>query len=252
MNIRQDVAELLNKTKSIVVLLTGIVLLITLLFLGIRIFPIDEYWLNIFTEFLSIVATIGVLNEIAKYRETRQRHTQTIENVSSPVQAIAVTAASSLLRNGYLQGKKSELRDKDLSHADLRRVRLPNSNLDGTIMRKVKLDECYLREASLQGVDLSVASVTHADLSGAEMHYSTLVGANLTQTDLTYVKFVDAMLLNAILVNCNLSHANLEGANLKNTNLKGANMDEVKCNHRTILPDDQFWHEGVDWRAYTT
>jgi hypothetical protein len=95
------------------------------------------------------------------------------------------------------KGKRADLRDANLSGADLLGVNLRNADL-----RDANLNGADLIGANLRGADLRDANLNGADLSNAN-----LKGANLRNADLR-----DANLYAA-----NLSNANLSNTNLSNT-----------------------------------
>ncbi len=109
----------------------------------------------------------------------------------------------------------------DLSHADLRGLRLESSEdvllavRVGASLRGVRLPV----QAALQGASLAEANLRGADLTAADLRGANLAGAKLCWADLT-----GADLRGASLAGADLQGARLEGANLREANLEGANL----------------------------
>ena len=107
-------------------------------------------------------------------------------------------------------GSRANLRDADLSGADL--------------------SGANLRDADLSGADLSFANLRGADLSGANLRDADLSGADLSCANLS-----NANLRGANLRGADLSGANLSCANLSNANLSGASMDQMIWDIHTVF-----------------
>jgi hypothetical protein len=139
------------------------------------------------------------------------------------------------------------LRNADLSGADLR-----NANLSGAVLHGANL-----REANLHGADLYGAGLHRTNLHGADLYGSILRRANLREADLSEANLSDANLSiadlrGADLSGANLSRGNLVRANLNETNLSGANLNEtplyetyfVNTNLRNVHGLDTCVHHG--------
>ena len=107
-------------------------------------------------------------------------------------------------------GSRANLRDADLSGADLSGANLRDADLSGA----------NLRDANLRGADLSGANLRDADLSGADLSFANLSNANLRGANLR---------------GADLSGANLSCANLSNANLSGASMDQMIWDIHTVF-----------------
>ncbi|MFP5237952.1 MAG: pentapeptide repeat-containing protein [Acidobacteriota bacterium] len=83
---------------------------------------------------------------------------------------------------------QSDLREADLSGADLYWVLAADANFDGAVLRDAQLNGAKLRDATFRGADLRGAYVSYDNLGGA---------ANLEGADLT-----DALLDGANLAGC--------------------------------------------------
>lgn len=98
-----------------------------------------------------------------------------------------------------------DLRNADLSDAQLSGAQIANTNLSG---------------ANLSGADLSDVNLSGAVMSGANLHNANLSGAYLSGAKLN---------------NANLSGADLSDANFSGANLSGATWkDGRKCDDDTI------------------
>lgn len=97
--------------------------------------------------------------------------------------------------------------------------------------RRANLSQRDLSDADLSGANLSYANLSYADLSGANLSYAYLRCADLHEADLrcAYLGFADlrgAKLIWADLGEADLSDADLIGANLHDANLRCATFDD--------------------------
>jgi hypothetical protein len=140
---------------------------------------------------------------------------------------------------------RANLRDANLSDADLRGADLSGANLSDADLRGANLSDANLSDADLRGADLRGANLSDAnlrradlrgaDLRGASLSDADLRGANLSDADLRRADLRDADLRDANLSDANLSDANLSGANLSDANLRGADWIPVIPNiHSTV------------------
>jgi len=113
---------------------------------------------------------------------------------------------------------------------DLKKSNLVETDLSGL----------YLSRAELSGADLS-----GADLSGADLSESKLAGANLFETDLSGANLSNANLSNANLSNANLSNTDLSGAVLFETDLSGAVLFETDLSGAD-LAETNFTNAKID------
>jgi hypothetical protein len=103
---------------------------------------------------------------------------------------------------------------------------VPSSEVQwqGCDLRQADLSGANLTGANLINADLSNATLTDANLSNATLTDATLTDANLSNATLTDATLTDADLRNAILSRAILSLANLSRANLSRANLRGTNL----------------------------
>ncbi|WP_429912902.1 pentapeptide repeat-containing protein [Glycocaulis sp.] len=130
----------------------------------------------------------------------------------------------------------------DLSSARLARLRLP----DGADLREFDLSNADLREAQLFGVELEGAWLRSANLQKVELTGATLRGALLDSANLQKGKLAGADLSFA-----HISYADLEGALLQETNcqsveLHGVNLSAAKfVSHNASDPAENLNLEQV-------
>ncbi len=124
-----------------------------------------------------------------------------------------------------------DLRDADLSGADLSVAHLRDADLRGADLSGAHLRDADLRGADLRDADLSGAHLRGADLSGADLRGAGLSGANLRDADLS-----GADLRGAGLSGANLRDADLSGADLSGADLSGASLVDADLSGAVGLP----------------
>ena len=243
-----------NLTSSSFSIPTGIFTVILLVVVGGIIFIRDnqpnDYYLNLFTEFVSLVATVGVLNALAKHRENKRILEQLIIDAGIPVQSIAVSAVTKLKLTGYLVGAKSVLNNKHLPYTDLTKAHLEDCYFEYTTMEHAKLDNCHLQRSFLRHSDFSHASARGVNLTDAKLSDSEFFQTDLTGTTLTYADLSRANFVEANLSHCDLSRADLRGTNMLGANLTNAKIEDPICDASTILPDGQPWSHNAQWSHF--
>ncbi|BAY78299.1 globin domain protein [Nostoc linckia NIES-25] len=135
-----------------------------------------------------------------------------------------------------LDAPGAELVEINLSHANLSKTNLIESDLTNANLSHANLDNANLTQAKLSGADLSHAKLGFACLSQANLSSANLSGANLICADLSHANLSGANLKDA-----SLSGANLEGAYLTGANLKNAKVSDYELNSAylegAIMPD---------------
>ena len=129
------------------------------------------------------------------------------------------------LRRADLSGANligANLLGADLSEANLGGADLREATLRGAKLRKADMKKGNLIEVNLRLADLSGADLRGADLRGADLWMAKLIKANLRGADLR-----GADLLKAKLTKADLSGANLWGTDLWETVLSEANLKGV-------------------------
>jgi len=105
-------------------------------------------------------------------------------------------------------------------------------NLNGADLRETNLSDADLNGVYLCEADLSSSNLSNADLSGAQLIGVNLKNANLEKANISNADLTDINLNSAFLNSANLSGATLSGAifvnaNLKNADLYGSIIDET-------------------------
>lgn len=95
-------------------------------------------------------------------------------------------------------------------------------------LKGIQLKEANLSGANLSGTDLSQANLVKANLSGANLTQVNLVEANLSGADLSEATLDNARLVGANLENSNLSNTSLLKANLSGANIVNADLNNAK------------------------
>ena len=113
--------------------------------------------------------------------------------------------------------RQSDLTGANLFGAELRGANLSGATLNDAILREVHANRATFRESAAQFADFENAYLDESVMSGANLTGSRFVQANLADSD-----FEDANLTNA-----DFTGANLEGANLRNAILTGATFDKA-------------------------
>ncbi len=106
----------------------------------------------------------------------------------------------------YTAGKRNfsrlNFRDRWLSWTDLRQIDLSYADLSLSVLEGVDLTEANLRGVNLARADLTLANLYKADLRDADLR-----GADLRGAELSYVNFLNADLRCVSLQGADLSNA---------------------------------------------
>ena len=131
-----------------------------------------------------------------------------------------VQYAVSVIGRQTIQLEKESGYRPDLSHANLRGLKMGQMNFSGC-----NFEGADLSDATLKCCDLSGAHLDEATLRGTTLDGANLEKASLTEANLTDVKSaVSANFTNAVLQSANLSYANLQGAEFRHSTLDGADL----------------------------
>jgi uncharacterized protein YjbI with pentapeptide repeats len=136
------------------------------------------------------------------------------------------------------------LRQIDLSAADLHNVTYKEVNLDGADLTGADLTECSWTGGSIRGAELSGADLksafmlevdaSRANLAKANVYYANMPGINFSEAELSGADmrrafmqrgdFRGAVLRGANLADAELQYATMRGADLRGTDLTGADL----------------------------
>ncbi|MEM6527452.1 MAG: pentapeptide repeat-containing protein, partial [Chloroflexota bacterium] len=192
---------------------------------------------NIFTQIISVITIIMILDWRMQQRHENMQYQQNIQYV---LRDLGNSDAISGMRGAREARAMGLLTDQSLEGADL-------------------------QYANLAGADLSYAHLQRANLASADMTGTRLWGADLSIAD-----FSDAVMPGTDLTNANLASAGFWGCDLRGANLSGAclhtaNLDEAQFDENTVLPDakpvqrsadgatiyDRYWTPATDMTRYT-
>jgi hypothetical protein len=208
---------------SMIIALVGIGIII-----GAKLFAdVDGYVLNLYTEFISIVITVGLLGTLNRAWNRAQLKAELIRLAGSESNERARAAIEDLRHYKWLiEG----LKNQNLQRANLSDVNLYGVDLSGVQLQNAQLEKTFLSTAKLFDAELGEANLTGANLFQADLRKANLSRANLTEADLTF--------------------ADLRGANLFQCILTGANLFGAQFDAGTILPDYNNWQPGIDLTIY--
>lgn len=218
---------------------------------------VASYFTNLYTETMSIVVTVFILDLINRHRNEQQRIRELRDELSrqlgSGVNVQAKLATEELRYYGWLDD--GTLHGLDLRRANLERLNLIKASMreakfDGADMRNVQLhdgqlQDTTLRRADLRGAVLYETNLENADLSDANLEEATVTGSNLKGAKLRTTKLIKTEMSNVNLTNATLANAKMQGAklnlailqqadlfaaDLRNAQLNGANLIGAKLN----------------------
>ncbi len=211
--------------------------------IGGFIFASDEgYLTNLYTEIMSIIATVGILDFFYQRRDTQNLKKRLVREAGSRSNETAKSAIDWLRAEGWLTGEegllyKAILRDGNLQQSDLSDANLQETNLEHTNLEKANLERANLQNADLsrailQQVDLAFANLRQTRLAFANLNDANLLGANLHEAflfraDLQSTTLDTANLQGAILFGANFQQADLPEANLQGADLEHANLQQA-------------------------
>ena len=118
----------------------------------------------------------------------------------------------------------TKLESAELSGSDLSHASLVDARL-----ADAQLGRASLRESDLSGADLRRAQLDGADLSGVQLRGATMANADLRQALLMRADLSRANLDTAILVEADLREAALSHARLRSTDLRHAKLSGAVC-----------------------
>lgn len=90
----------------------------------------------------------------------------------------------------------------------------------------------------------------YADLKGANLYYANLRGADLRGAQLQGADLIGADMRDADLRGANLNKAMVMWRNKSTGEIRQANMTHAVYDERTVLPNGEHWHNGVDWAQF--
>jgi len=265
-------------------LIGGLVVLIIGIFIGHFLIDgeliIGEYGVNLYTEVVSIIVTVLILDRINDYRAKQQLKKRLVREAGSQSNETAKSAVDWIRHEGWLTTtngllKNVELKYANLNRADLSRANLQQSNFHRANLEQVDLHKSRMQESSfigailrdadlrnslLNGTDFHSADLENSDLGDADLQHAVLMSANLHNTNFSRANLQHANLSNAIfsgtdLTHANLAHAIIRSAYLRDVNLRSANLCCAQLVgvlvSNTVLPDGTKWTPNTDMTRFT-
>jgi uncharacterized protein YjbI with pentapeptide repeats len=266
----QEIKDIHEKYLDFYKISGGLSLIVIGIWIGSLFFG-NGYGTNVYTEFLSVVATIAVIEQLNRRRDREAHKQDLIRQSGSVANSIAIDAIEQLNKLGLTKGENSILQGLDLSGANLANARLNGANLTGARLGEANLAGAQLGKANLARTQLGEANLAgtnlwRANLTGANLWYANLTGtrlgeanlagaksgrANLTGAELGKANLTGAQLVIANLARTQLGEANLTGTNLWRANLAGANLRSAEFNEETVLSDKTQWTPNTDMTRFT-
>lgn len=130
--------------------------------------------------------------------------------------------------SGYIDLRKSDLRNVDLTGWTLGEVALDGSLLQGAVLQKTRLAGSYLVGCNL----------TKTNLAGAMLERVSLNLATIQKTDLTEAKLAGAQFVASTFNQPILEEADLRGANLAGAKLRGVRLCRAKLDRANLTRAD--------------
>jgi|GEM_PF-574415 len=145
-----------------------------------------------------------------------------------------------------------DLREANLTWADLREANLGGAALGGADFRRADLRGAHLRRADLgradfRGAHLCGIYLSGAALSGADLREADLSGAHLDGADLSRVNLSGADLGGADLRRADLSHARCVEANFNNASLRLARLIGTNLDGATLTAAHLWETQRTGW-----
>ncbi len=198
-----------------------------------------------------------------------------ISDFKRPAETVHINAMLPLLTYPHSAFNEKDLRYIDMTRAELKDLRIEDSNLQGVSMREVRLHNVFLHRSDISDADLtgaalqsnmwlyvtasrtrfaelkatglvlndsqlSGASFVRAGLKGARFKNSTLKAtnfaeANMEKVDLRSVKASGIRMERANLTGANLAGGNFSGANMSHADLADAILTDANLSHATLV-----------------
>ena len=208
----------------------GIGLILIGIWLGSLFFS-DGYRTNVYTEFLSVAATIAVIDQLNRRRARKERQVALFRQAKSRLRDMASEALDQIKDDGLWDALLDYYRDNegqvDLSSVGWDWMMLDKINLKQVNLKRANLEQAYLVKTNLQQANLNSAHMDKADLQYANLKGANLISVSLQHADLRHANLEQASLYRALLRSSTLTSANLQAAYLEQTILERAELEEA-------------------------
>lgn len=256
---RREIEQIDQQYPHIYRLIIGIILvLIATVFGTVFVSDQDGYITNLFTELLSIGATVLILDTLANMRADRHLKAQLIREMNSKDNGIAVRAIAEMQAHGWGFGNDKSLENQGFVGVNWTNANLSEANLTGTFITFIDLSEAILLQANLSGANLWHANLESAGLLETNFEGAKLQEANLQKAHAGSASFRNANMFGADLYRATLWSADFRGANMQYADLAEADLYNILekeqvplFDENTILPDGKNWEPGVDLERFT-
>lgn len=244
-----------RKTHYLASQLAGALLILGLgILIGSQWFGGEAYQANMFTEVLSIVVTVAILDTLNRYRSEkrseREYQDQLVLRLGSADYMTTHIALRQLRDHGWLTGKASVVQRTNLFRAELRGADLWGGNFAHTVFEGANLQGASFRQADLTSADLRNVNLNEAHLEGANLQGANLENAYLGKSGLLQANLKGAHLLATTLKEAHIWQADLRGAYMLYANLEGAKFKDTQFDETTTLPDGKKWTPTTDLRRF--
>lgn len=271
--VNQRIQSARSDYEGMYTILAGLGLVAFGIWLG-SLFFTDGYNTNVYTELLSVVATIVVVDQLNRRRDRSELKSRLFNELRSPATGQGTAALAWLRREGWLSN--DSLINANLHRVNWERAYVGGLNLEGANLNAGRLTGISNQLTNEQGKrEYEAVNLKGSSLRHTHMEKSVLIGADFSKANMFKVHLQDA-----VLVDCNLQIANLHSAHLQNANLSGSNFTGVdlrwadlqganlakaqlrgavikfadlnNCHlENTILPDGEDWTNKTDMGKYT-
>lgn len=199
------------------------------------------YDTNLFTEMISIIITVLVINYGASLREERREIERLVLEATGYSSEFAKTAIRKLKAKRLTQGDRSVLKNASGIGANLEGCHLGEVNMSGSKLFKASLVRAILYRTNLSNADLQEATLSYAKANWANFSEAKLINCDLANGTFDSADFFDAK----------LNKANLEGADLRDADLTDAILEDIKISKKTFLPDRTYYSSSTDLKRFT-
>ncbi|MEO1286856.1 MAG: pentapeptide repeat-containing protein [Chloroflexota bacterium] len=210
--IRQDYADFYRISGGLTLVVLGI-------WIGSLLFN-DGYGTNVYTEALGVLATILVLDQFNRWRETQALKKRLLMEVRSPAHDTAVTALEWLRREGWLdpdtfKGETLEriswngayLGGLSFENARLREARLLGVTSYSAIHGDKKIDPINFQHTHIRHCKLENSTFTRSNFSHSDIFNCTFVGCILSLSHINKTSVFKSNFSNIMAMGGNFSHS---------------------------------------------
>ena len=144
-----------------------------------------EFSANLVTEFLSISATILIIDEIYQRRSEENEKEDLCIQMTSPDNSFALEAVRKLIKRSWLGEAlhKTDIECANLRGVNFNNMKLEDINFSNVILANSKMSNCKLQGSKFTGSDLTAATLVGANLRETDFQSANLTGANLASSD---------------------------------------------------------------------